>query len=179
MASTTGLITVAEFEKIPDPPGGKYELVNGELVFVARPPIIHQEIQMAIAFALHPQIARFGHLGVELGFRPTLEHNEWSADVGFVVRQRWEAVPKSQCFAGAPDLVVEVLSPSNSAFDMNEREAVCLANGSRQFWIADSNLRILKVTTPDRKTIAYRIGHEIDLAEFGGGTLSVAEIFAE
>ena len=60
---------------------------------------------------------------------------------------------------------------------MNRREAVSLANGRRQFWLADPHLRIVKVTTPDRKTIAYGIENEMDLTEFGAGKLRVETLF--
>ncbi len=178
MAATTGLITVAEFEKIPNPPGGAYELRNGELAFVPYPPKIHQEIQMAIAFALQPRIGKNGHVGVELGFKPTPEYNQWAADVAFVTRSRWVAIANLECLAGAPDLVIEVISPSNRTLELNRRETVCLANGCKQFWTVDPDLNIIKVTTPDRKTITYGVSEKIELSEFGGRALKVAEVFA-
>jgi Uma2 family endonuclease len=170
-------MTVAEFEKIPNPPGGKYELRNGELVLVSFPPKIHQQMRRAVFLALYRLLGTIGYVDAELAFRPTHEHNEWSADVGFVTRERWDSVGDRQWLAGAPDLVAEVLSPSSTGLELNEREAVCLANGCRQFWLVDANLKIVKVSTPDRRTIRYAIGDDIDLAEFGGGKLSVSEIF--
>lgn len=80
--------------------------------------------------------------------------------------------------AGAPDLIIEISSPSTTTLDMNEREAICLANGAGQFWLVDPNLKIVEVSTPDGKTVTCREAEPIDLSEFGGGNLSVAEIFS-
>jgi Uma2 family endonuclease len=179
MATTAGLITVAEFRALQNPPGGYYELRNGELSFESYPPKLHQQIQMALAFALKNQIGMQGHVGVELGFRPTPEYNEWAADVALVPRQRWLATPPTDCLAGAPDLLAEVLSPSNTELAMNERAAVCLAAGCRQFWVIDPNPATVTVISLGRKNIIYGVGDQIDLAEFGGGEVSVAEIFVE
>ncbi len=180
MATIAGLITIAEYEKIPNPDGGHYQLQDGELIFVPYPRPLHRQIQMAIFIALHRLIGGFGFGCVELGFRPTPEYNEWAADVAFVARERWQATDKQKTMVGAPDLIIEVMSASNTVLDMNRREAVCLANGSRQFWLVDPEMQIVRVSiSGDNKVLTYRAGDDIDLADFGGGKLSVAEIFAE
>lgn len=35
---------------------------------------------------------------------------------------------------GAPDLIIEVLSPSNTATEICDKEKLCLENGAREFW---------------------------------------------
>ncbi len=177
MAATTSLITVAEFERIPNPVGGKYELRKGELAVVPFPRKLHQRLRTAIVASLTRLLGSQGFIAAEFAFRPTDEYNEGAVDAGFLIQRRWDALGDADCLIGVPDLCVEVLSPSNTASDMNEREAVCLANGCRQFWIIDPNLNIVKVSKADRHTRTYTMSDEIDLAEFGGGKLRVAEIW--
>lgn len=79
--------------------------------------------------------------------------------------------------SGAPDLVMEVLSPSNTAAEINEKEQLCLENESREFWVVDAALRQVKISTPDGHAVTYKAGQEIPLRLFGGGVLRVDEIF--
>ena len=176
MAATTGLITVAEFEKIPNPAGGKYELRNGELALMSFPPKIHAQIRRSIFLALYRLLGAIGYVDMEMAFRPTADHNEWSADVGFVQNSRWDEVAGRKWLQGAPDLVIEVLSPSNTAMEMLDREEICLRNGAKQFWTVNIETKTVKVNGGPASGI-YKPGDEIDMADFGGGKLPVSEIF--
>ena len=77
---------------------------------------------------------------------------------------------------GAPDLVVEVLPPSNTAADMLDKRNLCLKNGSREFWVVDVDHRQVEVSTPDGHAITYKAGNEIPL--FFGGRIPVDAIFS-
>jgi len=70
-------------------------------------------------------------------------------------------------FVGAPELVIEVLSPSNTAAEMLDRRIPCLENGAREFWLVNAGHRQVEVSTPDGHTITYKYGQEIPLF-FGG-----------
>jgi Uma2 family endonuclease len=76
---------------------------------------------------------------------------------------------------GAPEIVAEVLSPSNSAAEMPEKERLCLENGCREFWEIDPKRRTVRVSTPDGRSKTYRTGQQIPL--LFGGELSLDAIF--
>ena len=77
-----------------------------------------------------------------------------------------------------PIIVVEVISPTLTMMQLWDREQICLANGAKEFWVADPGLRIVKVTTPDGRTVTYREGDEIPLPIFGSeAKIKVSEIF--
>ncbi len=76
---------------------------------------------------------------------------------------------------GAPDLVIEVLSPSNTASEMLDKEQICLDNGAREFWVVDPIRRQVKVSGSDGRAATYKAGQSIPL--LFGGTLLVDLIF--
>ncbi|HET7910965.1 MAG TPA: Uma2 family endonuclease [Pseudolabrys sp.] len=170
-------MTVAEFEKLPAPPGGYYELRHGEAVLVPPPQKLHNRVRRRLFLLLEARLRSGGYVDVEVGFRPAPEHNILVADVAFVSAERWAAIGDHEWLSGSPELVIEVLSPSNSAKEMNDKEQLCLGSEGQQFWAVDPDLRLVKVTTRDGLTRTYRGGATISLADFGGETITVDSIF--
>ena len=172
--TTTRLITVAEYEKIPNPPGGVYELYHGELVKVSFPKQPRVRAQWQLRRLLEAAAGNTGAVDKEVPYRPLPEYECWGADVAYMARARWDAI--DGYLMGAPELVVEVLSPSNKAAKLIEKREICLENGSIQFWIVDTGHRLVEVSTPDGHSITYKSGQQIPL--FFGGHIAVDEIFA-
>lgn len=176
MATSTGLTTVAEFENLPE---GRHELRHGEVVTVPPPRSLQNHTQKRLVLALDARIGHLGYVNSEIAFRPVPEFEVWAADVAFISELRDRETPEDGWLSGAPDLVIEVLSPSNTAQEMLDREELCRGNGARQFWTVSAERQSVKITSADGRTATYRPGDEIDLAEFGGGKLPVSEIFAK
>ncbi len=177
MATTpTRLMTFAEFEKIPNPPGGRYELHHGELIEVAYPKCDHFLIQQMLRDLLDKAAAGAGRAYTEVGFRVLPDHEYWVADVAYAPREWWVRNKGEKFFQGPPELVIEVLSPSNTAAEMLDKRNLCLENGSREFWVVDADHRQVEVSTPDGRTMTYKAGQEIPL--MFGGRLAVDAIFS-
>jgi Uma2 family endonuclease len=79
-------------------------------------------------------------------------------------------------FLGAPDLVIEVLSPPNTMSEILDKEQLCLENGASEFWVVDFNHRQVRISAADSIT-AYHVGERIPLRPFGDATLTVGDIF--
>jgi Uma2 family endonuclease len=175
MATTTsGLITFAELERIPES-DGRYELHHGELVRLPPPKHKHYALQLRLQDLMKAAARDAGTVGVEFGFRALIEHEYRVADVAFVSRDRWNAISPEGYLAGAPEIVVEILSPSNTAAGMLDKEQLCLENGSIEFWVVDPVRNQVKVTTAGGRTATYKSGQEIPL--FFGGAIAVDDIF--
>jgi Uma2 family endonuclease len=99
------------------------------------------------------------------------------ADVAYVPRAKWDRIDLKGYLDCAPDLVVEILSPSNTAAEMNDRKKTFLQAGRREFWLVDAVNRQIDVSTPDGITTTYRAGQAIPLPLLGGGSLPVEDIF--
>lgn len=177
-ATITGLMTVEQFRSLPKDSGPAYhELRQGESVPVTRPKLKHHLIQARLRDLLKTLAPSGSFLEYEVAFRALPEYELRVADVAWFRCERWEQADPEDNFHGAPDIVIEILSPSNSAGEIFDKEKLCLENGAREFWIVDPDRRQVKVSTPDGYTITYTSGHEIPLPLFGTAKLSVDAIF--
>jgi Uma2 family endonuclease len=170
----TGLTTFDEFLLLPNPPSGHLELHHGQVILVPPRKHRHAEIQQALLELLLPVTRGKGFLTNEFPFRAP-GHEAWEADVGFVREDRRIAI--SDYLTGAPDLVMEVLSPSNTVDEINDKMDVCMSNGCTSFWIIDSKRQQVAVTEGD-VTRQYRDSASIPLPSPLVGSITVSSIFA-
>lgn len=177
MPATTELMTVEEFRRLPETGPFYYELRHGELVQVTRPKLKHTLIQSRLLDVLKQHTGSAFWASIEVPFRPLPEHELRTADVAVVAASRIEHTDSDDFLQGAPELVVEVLSPSNTVEEISEKERLCLENGCREFWVVDPKLRQVKVATPDGVTRTYKDNQEVPLALLGAAPLPVAAFF--
>jgi Putative restriction endonuclease len=164
--TTTRLRTAAEHEKIPNP--------HGEPVKAPFPNQSRVRAQWQLRQSLQAAAGDAGRACTEFPYHPLPEHECWGADVAYERAARRQGI-EHQLF-GAPDLVAEVLSPSNTAAEIIEKRKLCLENGWIRFRIVNTDHRVVEVSTPDAHGIAYKSGQPIPL--FFGGPIAVDEIFA-
>jgi Uma2 family endonuclease len=172
----TGLITVEEYLKLPDAKEGRTELHHGEVVVMPPAKRGHQRRQRRIRDLLMQQVGETGVVETEMGFRPTPEYELWEADVAYVTSVRENAAGDDEYLTGAPDLVVEVLSPSNTVDEINDRMEICLDNGCKSFWVVDQKRKRVSVREGN-VTRHYGLTDTISCALFPG-EIQVRDIFA-
>src|SRR4051794_31288499 len=179
MAVSTHLLTVAEFRQLPEDGGPVYhELRHGEVVPVTRPKFKHHLIQSRLRDRLKALAPQGAFVEYEVAFRALPEHELRVADVAFIAAERVAGIDPDDNLHGAPDLVIEVLSPSNTAAEIYDKEKLCLENGAREFWVVDPDRRQVKVSTADGHTITYPSGQQIPVPLFGTAHVAVNDIFA-
>ena len=175
--ASIGLMTFEELDRLPDPPEGfRYELHHGEMVKLAPPKHKHHDIQHNLLYLLHTAAGPLGRAVAEMGFRALPDHEFRVADVAFVSRERWRQIAQDGNLQGAPELTIEVLSPSNTASEMLEKEQLCLENGALELWVVDPARLSVKVSTFSEQKF-YSSGQQIPL--FFGGVIAVDDIFQE
>lgn len=178
MSTTTHPMTVEEFRKLPEEKGEVYhELHHGELVALTRPKPRHILIQHNLYDLLKRIAPAKGFVALEFPFRALPEWDYRVSDVCYIAPERWLNLDLDEDLRGAPDLVIEVLSPSNTFFEILDKEKVCLENGAREFWVVDPERRQVKITTPDGITVTYHSGQAITLRLFQDSEISVEDIF--
>jgi Uma2 family endonuclease len=173
--TSTRLMTFEEFAQLPEPKGFHYELHHGELVEVPFPEIRHVRAQRQLRLLLEKAAGLSGIVTTEMPYRPLLEYESWRADVVYMPRERWDGI--EDYLFGAPELVIEVLSPSNTASEMRDKRKLCLANGSVEFWVVDPEQREVEVSTPDGHSIIYSAGQQVPLFFAAGSHILVDAIF--
>ena len=143
------LMSIAEFERIPDPPDGtRLELVHGEIVVMPSPQGKHGVYCQRIARFLgnYVEPAKLGWVtcndsGVILERDPdTLR----GPDVAFWSISRQPKLPEKY-FEIPPDIAVEVLSPSDRRKDVRDKIKDYVTNGVPLVWLVDPDTRTVTV----------------------------------
>ena len=178
MATLTDLISVEQFRELPKGGEFAYELHDGRVVAVTRPKPRHWKLQSRLRRLLEPKLKAFGEVEVEVPYRPVDEFNLRAADVAVISHERWDAIDPDDDLRGAPELVIEIKSPSNTKRQLQELVRLCLANGAFECWILDGKQKTVSVNHRDGSVVLYGPGSNIPLTAFGGGELAVDEIFA-
>jgi Uma2 family endonuclease len=149
MTTTTRPMTAEELLNMPDD-GFRYELVRGELRKMAPAGHDHGRIAASVAARLYVHVTE-GGLGevyaAETGFRLESDPDHVRApDTAFVRRERAEAARGTPgFFPGAPDVAVEVISPSDSYTEVEEKVADWLGAGTLAVVVVDPRRRTVKV----------------------------------
>jgi len=133
-AGTHPLLSVREFERLPEDPFWRYELVRGRVVREPPPGEQHGSIAAKLAHVLLEFVEPrgLGDVRVESGY--VLSHDPDTVrgpDVSFVRRERLGSHPTGIWPHVPPDLAVEVLSPSGRAGRVKEKVDDYRAAGCR------------------------------------------------
>ncbi len=141
------LLTAAELERMPDDDSVQIELDEGELITLAPASEEHGYLEVRIARVLANFVEEhdLGRVYAgDTGFRLN-EDTVRSPDVAFVRRDRVEAL-RSQGFAnGAPDLAVEIYSPSNSFRQMSRKIRQYFEAGCHTVWVVYPDRKVVEV----------------------------------
>jgi Uma2 family endonuclease len=138
--SVKQLVTAEELWDMPDVPGKRFELVDGEVVEVPGAGAIHGLILFALAQLLQ-EFVRKHDLGLVMpdGVAYVLRRAPDQVRVPDVSYVAWDRVPEEGApegfWEGAPTLAVEVVSPHDRADDIHERVQDYLVAGSAQVWV--------------------------------------------
>jgi Uma2 family endonuclease len=144
MAQLATRLTADDLLKLPRGKGKRYELVNGELREMAPAGYRHGKDASRIDSLIRNYVAprRLGDvLGAETGFLLRPDHVR-APDCAFVAAGRLPAGPDPVGYAQlAPDFVVEIISPGDTASDVQEKIVDWLQSGTFVVWAVYSSLR--------------------------------------
>lgn len=121
------------------PEGKRYELIEGELLVTPAPTARHQRtlLRLAVRLSTHVEAAGLGQVLPAPTDVILSNENVIQPDLLFVVRQRQGIINLDGGVHGAPDLVVEILSPSTAGRDQVFKRKLYGKYGVREYWVID------------------------------------------
>lgn len=148
----------------------RYELIDGELYLMSSPKILHQEIVGEIYAQLHNYLkgkkckAFVSPLDVCLSGvkNPKKEYNVVQPDVLVVCDEN--KLTKDMGIQGAPDLVIEVLSPSTRRHDTYRKFNLYQQYGVKEYWIIDTEAEVIYQYILNEKNI-YTLPKTYEITE--------------
>ncbi len=172
--------TYRDYQQLPD--DKRYELVEGELYLVPSPTLYHQRVSRQLEMALWMYIGQ-NALGEIYDAPCDVVFSELSVvqpDLLFVSKERLNILTEANV-QGAPDLVVEILSPSTGQRDLGIKRKLYAKHGVREYWIVDPEAKTVEVLTWTEG--GYRTEAVVPKTEtltsslFPGLSLNLAEVF--
>jgi Uma2 family endonuclease len=140
-----GRWTYADYAAIPDD-GNRYEVVDGVLFRTPAPGAAHQSTVVSITAVLftHVELTERGRVLVAPFDVELLPGFVVQPDVLVVLHEHLSVITPTRA-VGAPDLVVEVVSPSTVGYDRRTKQDAYARAGVPEYWIADPQARTVEV----------------------------------
>ena len=189
--TSPALMTVEELLAYPMP-DKRVELVRGRLIVREPPGMRHGECAVRITVALSNYLTRdrdargaaetrgrvlAGDSGFTLARNPDTVRGP---DVAYVSRERWAGPLPDGYGEFAPDLVVEIRSPSDRVGAVLAKVGEWLDAGSRIVWVVDPSRRLVTVYSADGSQAVLGIEDVLDAGNLlPGFTFAIAELFAD
>ena len=153
-------LTYADYAKTPE--DERWELIAGELIMAPSPKEAHQTTQgylgaPMLLFVRENDLGKvyFAPFDVVLSETDTVQ-----PDLLFIAKDRLHIVTEDNV-QGAPDLVVEIRSPSTARYDWTTKRELYARHGVKEYWLVD----------PEAATVAVLL--------LDGGELKVAGVYGE
>lgn len=135
--------TVDDYLKLEE--GLLAQLIDGELIMSPAPTTEHQRIIKKLTFLLEAKLEGEAYFApVDLFIN---ENTVLQPDLVFISPKN-KGLISQRGIEGAPDIVMEVISPSNSFIDRNTKKQKYLAIGVQEYWIVDPGNQTLEIYTP-------------------------------
>ena len=184
-----GKYTYADYAATPD--DERWELIDGELYrMAAGASTKHQLVTLELAALLRENVRRrtLGWIFIAPYDVILSDTNTVEPDILFVSAARRSIITERAC-EGAPELVVEVLSPSNSRRDLEVKRELYARFGVPEYLIVDPYQEtVVSLTSPSAdegegegryaNEATYRSGEHLPIGSIPGLVIPVAEIFA-
>ncbi len=174
-------VTLEEFQRMPEEDAFRVELSRGRVVREPRPGAEHGLIVGRVVRILGSEAEARGvgvvvtETGFLLGTEPPTVRGP---DAAFIARDPAAPAPRGP-WTEPPTLAIEVVSPSNTAVEIQEKVLEYLEAGAELVWVIDPASRSVTAWRPPGEAHVHREG---EILEVGGAlkgfSLPVAEIFA-
>lgn len=172
--------TYEDYAKTPD--DVRYQLIDGELILSPSPTFYHQRIS-AVLFVELRLWAESNGAGEVVSAPMDVYFTETDLaqpDILFISEERMHIV-EDRYVRGAPDLVIEILSPSTSGLDLGAKMGLYALHGVPHYWIADPDTRTtrtLRLEAGDYAEVAIFTENDVLTSDtFPGLRIDLSQVF--
>ena len=170
-------MTAEELMRLEGP--NRHELIKGELLTMPPPQFEHGRVVLNLGVLLgqHVKAHKLGTACAETGYK--LESNPDTVlgpDISFVARQRLGDDPDGY-YIGAPDVAVEVLSPSDRRGRVEWKTDLWLSLGAKSVWNVNPKQRTVEVVRANGERKVFHETDELVDETVPGFRVTVSEIF--
>ena len=172
-------LTYEDYAELPD--DERYELIDGELIPMPSPKEIHQKILKLMTLRFFSVEARglgtfyFAPFDVILS-----STNVVQPDLIFISSARAHIITEDN-IRGAPDLLVEILSPSTAGYDRTTKRNLYARHGVGEYWLVDpyaKTITVLLLGADGYDTYAvFGVGDILTSPTLAGFALNLSELF--
>ena len=151
------VFTYQEYSDLPED-GKRYEVINGDLIMVPGPNTDHQNASGNLEFELRMFVKKHqigkvydAPYDVVLG-----ENNVFFPDIMFVSNENSKIITEKN-ITGAPDLIVEILSPATGYYDLTEKKEIYAEFGVKEYWIVDPKKQWVELYSNESKKFKFNV----------------------
>jgi Uma2 family endonuclease len=129
--------TYEDYRRLPED-GRRYELIEGDFFLVPSPNTVHQTVSRRLQFALMEQLEHPGHaLVFDAPMDVVLDSTNVVQPDLIVVAARNKHLVTQRAIEGAPDVLVEILSPSSMDRDTYIKRKLYERFRIPEYWVVD------------------------------------------
>jgi len=165
------------------PEDKRYEIIDGDLYMTPAPNIRHQEVSGNLELILR-EFVRQRDLGKVYDAPCDVVLTQYDIvqpDIFFISKERQHIITE-QNIQGAPDLIVEILSPSRAWMDQRLKKALYARCGVKEYWIVDPEQKVVEVYSLTAEGYdlqgTYRETDTLESKVLEGLKIKLSEIFA-
>ena len=174
VAGTLESYTIEDIYALPD--GERAELIDGKIYYMAPPSTRHQRIISDIHYRIKDYIIKNN------GEREVLpapfavflnkdDKNYVEPDISVICDK--DKLTDKGCH-GAPDWIIEIISPGNKEMDYFKKLFKYQAAGVREYWIVDPIKEIVMVYRFEKETMEeYSFGEDVPVGIYDGFSIKV------
>ena len=166
------------------PADTRYELLDGDLLMVPAPNLKHQEVlgQLHVELVLFLRKQQLGRLFAAPCDVILSDNDVVQPDLLFVSHEREHLLHNSENVRGAPDLVIEILSPGTAEKDRGYKRALYARHGVAEYWLVDPAAETIQVQRQRAGTLTptdtFGRGDTLRSLELPGLELQLDDIFS-
>jgi Uma2 family endonuclease len=175
-------LTVHDYRQLPEGPP-YYQLIEGNLYMAPSPDRLHQDILGNLYHILRNHLEKRPSGSVHLAPSDVqlTDLNVYQPDLYYVAKTRKTILTK-QGACGAPNLVVEILSPKTAQLDSGVKREIYARSGVEEMWIVDPAVKKISVyrfdEAIDTPVGTYGVRQKFESPLFPGLKIELSRVFA-